>query len=474
VTSEATRTPQLTAVLLMREKRDVPLLFGFVHELLRACGTATAYDVVVASPPSTAAREARDAASDVAAAVPEGATFELRLPELDGGVATAGAEGARLVSSSLDWIRKWSDRWIELGGSRDERAFTVTRELDAAASFATSLRALRWALDHTRAQSTPQRLLATRGAERFARVLEGPVVECPSCRGPHAGRACEELLAAAGPGVESLEVESGRRLAGFRAGPGAALHARAPLLDEVQRAVARWDEIVATPWDLGTAPDAFLPPTSPVWSAEARFDEERELARLLPAFQALIASEGGPPFALKLRKQDVVAEVEGGAMRVSGHPSWVQRWIGALENVIGPRFDLELRATRAIQVYTAPSYFLVFKALHWMSKHGGAAISALEVGLKDPEERFELELEGFPARCDACQATHAPGLCERLFARAGPSRIASLAIAPGGMRLEVRPHLLEVLSSDIDRAAAASRIEDWTAIERMPWDVPAG
>jgi hypothetical protein len=472
VTSEATRTPQLTAILLMREKRDVPLLLGFVHELLRGCGTTTDYDVVVASPPSTAAHDARTTASDVAATVPEGAAFELRLPELDGGVATAGAEGAKLVSSSADWIRKWSDRWIELGGSRDERAFTVTREIDAAAGFATSLRALRWALDHVRAEPALQRLLAKRG-ERFAPiVLDGPVVECPSCRGPHAGPACEQLLAVAGPGVDSLEVESGRRLAGLRAGSGAALHARAPLLDDLERAVARWDEIVATPWDIGTAGDV-LPPAIPVWSAEARFDEERELARLLPAFQALIASEGGPPFALKLRKQDAAAEVEGGAVRVSGHPGWVQRWIGALENVIGPRFDLELRATRSIQVYTAPSYFLLFKALHWMSRHGGAEISALEVALKDPEERFALEVEGDPARCDACRATHAPGLCERLVARAGPSRIASLAVAPGAMRLEVRPHLLEVLSSDVDRASVTSRLDDWTAIERTPWDLPS-
>jgi hypothetical protein len=503
VTDRPAPAPTVRAHFRVRGERDLDILFGFVHELLKAEGTSTLYSLVSPHCHVRTGQDATGPAAAVARAVRGGVLMdEVTIPGLKDPASGADAnpEGLNLWSPSVDWIREKAKLWLAQGGRKADQTFEAARPLPLPpepTTYATLLRTLHWALATAAGsgRSLNARWFAPEGARRLDVQLDGPETECSNCRTRHARMPCEAVITAAGVrGVKGFEVLAGPRVARFRPGERATqpldpdflapgmdpwqhtppqLFVQTPDLDELERAFKLWTELALTPWDLEPhVAKSFPPPLAATLHAEAKFDEARELAKILGPFQGLVTAEGGPPLGLELKKHDRSAKIEGGTIRFVGPAPWVLRSIAILEPALGRKLDPEIQASRRIAAYGRPTYFLVFKALHWLSRSAGTA-RELELAVTGPDATHRLALEGQVARCELCSAEHVPGLCERVVAIAGPSRIASLAVVPGpGERLEVRPVALETWSRGPNRDLAARRLDEWTAIERTPWDVP--
>ena len=120
-----------------------------------------------------------------------------------------------------------------------------------------------------------------------------------------------------------------------------------------------------------------------------------------------------------------------------------------------------------IDSYRDVKYFLLFKAMSWLTNQAGES-RAIELLLSEPEEKLDLPFSGVAEACKACGLRHPEGLCAELVHCAPLDRFLALAIHPDAktslhVRLAERTIVIEAETTEAIRRYLAS----WGAIERL-------
>lgn len=465
----------IQATFPVRGEGDYDALFGYLHQLLEQEGTETGYVASSTSVQLATLLDASDRSSEVARRFREQIELDaLTLPALKdpSRSAAAGSLAVELLASSLAWLRSQRDAWQTAGGSPG--TFHATRALKRPKRrwFGQLLRALHW-LATSPPGTAGNLVLCWVQAGALEEVLWRPAAvpaPCPSCRADHAGDLCGELLRTVRPGeLRSIAFEDGGREQAFAVGESdpPELSIETPDLDAIEPELDRFHSLEQTDWDLAPEAIAALPPApDPLVAVEVDFDQDTQRVEVLKRVEEMADAEG----AAFNQPGERGAEVGHGLLTIRGDDPWISKWLVKLELTLGQPFAPRPRGSRPIQAYAEPTYYLLFKALHWLSANVGQA-QTLSVELVEPEERFDITLSGPREACGLCASEHAPGACVDLVAQASPRRVARLSLAPGGAlaRLEVDVRAKEVRAFG-DRASLIGPLLGWTGIERISWD----